>query len=221
MTMSIDDMSFNLDHGTSVPMTPGLPYAWQATADNSVTRHYTPKAGMTAEKAGEQVRVVHHKLQTLQKLMGTSRTEADELEKRIRDLVADFRAPESELATANQALLDLQKRNDAVIAECRRWKERSEQQRYTVSNALGLGSGASWPAIYERAAELFEKTLATPETPNVVTFIRQRTPGDSVRHLAGEIMKHAGPDGNIELAGIAVALRMVAADVDSLPQGTP
>jgi hypothetical protein len=38
-----------------------------------------------------------------------------------------------------------------------------------------------------------------------------------VRHLAGEVMKHA--EGNMELAGLAVALRMVAADVDSLPQG--
>ena len=190
---------------TAPPMAPGvhtLPAAWEATADNGVTRHYTEKAGMTAERAGEQVRVVDHKLQTLQKLMGTSRTEVGELEKRIRDLVHDFHAPESELATANQALLDLQNRNDQLIKQCRSWKARTEEAK--------------------RTAEMWEtkwrETQNQATTPDSVIFLRKRTPGDSVRYLAGEVMKHAAD--NMELAGVAVALRMVAADVDNLPQGT-
>jgi septal ring factor EnvC (AmiA/AmiB activator) len=197
MTMSIDDMSFSLNHGTR---TPGLPYAWQATADNRVTRHFAPRAATSAVNAGEQVRVVDHKLQTLQRLMSTSRTEVDELESRIRNLVHDFRAPESELATANQALIDLQKRNDAIIKECGRWKAR----------AL---------AAEKQAEEALEQAQKQVETPNAVFFLRRRTPGDSVRYLASEVMKHA--EGNLELAGLAMALKMVAADVDSLPQGTP
>jgi DNA repair ATPase RecN len=172
--------------------------AWQATADNRVTRHYAPRAGASAVNAGEQVRVVDHKLRTLQNLLGTSRKEVDELEKRIRDLVHDFRAPESELATANQALIDLQRRNDSVIKECRRWKERAK----------------------EAEAALKELQKAQPsETPvekGIVSFLR-RTPGDAIRYFAQEIMKHA--DDNAYLAGAAMGLRMVADDVDRLPQG--
>ncbi|MEU9405640.1 hypothetical protein AB0E08_08035 [Streptomyces sp. NPDC048281] len=180
----------------SLPAVMGLPAAWQATADNLVTRHYAPGAGASAVNAGDQVRIVDHKLQTLQKLMSTSRTEVDELENRLRVLVSDFRAPDSELATANQALLDLQKRNEKIIGECGRWKKRATDA--------------------EAALEEIQKN---PETPNYVTFIRKGTPGDSVRYLAAEVMKHA--EGNLDLAGLAVALRMTAADVDSLPQGTP
>jgi septal ring factor EnvC (AmiA/AmiB activator) len=189
----------------SIPKTVGpsrgiLPAAWEATFDNRVTRHYAPRAHTSAVNAGEQVRVVDHKLKTLQTLLGTSRAEVDELEKRLRDLVHDFRAPESELATANQALIDLQKRNDAVIAECGRWKKR----------AL---------AAEKQAEEALEQAQKQAETPNVVTFIRRGTPGNSVRYLAAEVMKHAAD--NLELAGIAMALKMVAADVDSPQQGTP
>jgi septal ring factor EnvC (AmiA/AmiB activator) len=200
MTMSIDDMSFSLDHGTRIPRASGLPYAWQATADNRVTRHYAPAAGPAAVNAGEQVRVVDHKLNTLKTLLGTSAKEVAELEKRVNTIVAAMRGPESELATANQALIDLQKRNDAVIAECGRWKKR----------AL---------AAEKQAEEALEQAQKQAETPSAVFFIRRRTPGDSVRYLAGEVMKHA--EGNLELAGLAQCLRMVAVDVDSLPQGTP
>jgi SMC interacting uncharacterized protein involved in chromosome segregation len=179
----------------------GLPAAWEATANNQVTRHYTPKAGMTAEKAAEQVRVVDHKVRTLSTLLGTSKTAVLELEKRVGEIAAAMRGPESELATANQALIDLQKRNDNLIKQCRMWKQRTEEAKQTA----------------ERYETELNRARQQAETPNFVTFIRQRTPGDSVRHLAGEVMKHA--EGNMELAGLAVALRMVAADVDSLPQG--
>jgi hypothetical protein len=203
MTIS-DELYFQIPGSTKVaspPMAPGvptLPTAWEATADNGVTRHYTPEAGMTAEKAGEQVRVV----QTLKGLAATTRTEADELEKRIRDLVADFRAPESELATANQALIDLQKRNDQLIKQCRSWKQRVEEAKRTAE-------------MYETK---WRESQKQPETPDSVIFLRKRTPGDSVRYLAAQVMKHAAD--NMDLAGVAVALGMVAADVDNLPQGT-
>jgi hypothetical protein len=194
--------------------------AWEATADNRVTRHYAPRAGTSAVNAGEQIRVVDHKLRTLQTLLGTSKTELDKLEGRLRDLVHDFRAPESELATANQALIDLQKRNDAIIKQCRAWKERLEQQRYSVSTALGLGSGAPWPEIYRRAAALASAVKKGTEAPvqEDVPFLR-RTPGDAIRYFAAEIMKHA--EDNPFVAGCAMGLRMVADDVDNLPQGRP
>jgi hypothetical protein len=198
-------MSFEGELFSGIPSrvgakTPPLPMAWQATFDNKVTRHYAPAAGTAAVNAGEQVRVVDHKIRTLQTLLGTSRTALLDLEKRVGGIVTAMSGPESELATANQALLDLQKRNDAVIAECRRWKQRALTAE-------------------KQAEESLERAQNQAEEPEVVFFIRRRTPGDSVRYLAAEAMKHA--EGNLELAGIAMALKMVAADVDSLPQGTP
>lgn len=214
--MSYDDELF-----AGIPKTVGprrgmvslpLPSAWQATADNKVTRHYTSTA------AAEQAKIGKHRINGLRNRLVGASAAIDNILKGLDEMDAVMAgAPSEELATAEQALIDLQKRNDALIRECRRWKERSEEQRSNVSEALGLGNGAPWAAIYERAAELFAGEKQQ-ETPSAVFFIRRRTPGDSVRYLAGEVMKHA--EGNLELAGVAMALKMVAADVDDLPQGT-
>ena len=101
---------------------------------------------------------------------------------------------------AQQALIDLQRRNDRLVEQCRSWKQRAV-------------------AAEKQAEEALEQAQQAQETTDAVFFLRRRTPGDSVRYLAAEVMKHA--EGNLELAGIAMALKMVAADVDSLPQGRP
>jgi hypothetical protein len=202
--MSYD--SYDAEMWPSIPRTvgpkaarpPQMPVAWQATADNKVTRHYPDTAGTAAMGAGEQVRVVDHKVRTLQTLLGTSRTAILDLEKRVGEIVSAMSGPESELATANQALIDLQRRNDNVIKECRRWKERAQKA--------------------EAALKEVQENLPseTPVEKGIITFLR-RTPGDAIRYFAQEIMKHA--DDNPYLAGTAMGLRMVADDVDRLPQG--
>jgi chromosome segregation ATPase len=197
--------------GGTLPASMGLPTAWEARADNLVTRHYTAKAGMTAEQAGEQVRVVDHKLRTLTSLLSTSKAQFDVLEGRVRDLVQDFRAPDSELATAHLALIDLQNRNDQLIKQCRSWKQRVEEakQKAETYETKWRESQQQVKGVQEsfdnhRLAKLREMPL----------LARKGTPGDSVRYLADEVMKHAAD--SMELAGIAVALRMVAADIDGL-----
>jgi hypothetical protein len=170
-----------------------LPAAWQATADNRVTRHYT------GTDAAEQAKVGKQRINDLRtRLVATSAT-IDKILREVDEMDAVVAgAPSEELATAEQALIDLQNRNDNLIRECRRWK-----QRATTAE--------------KQAEEALEKAQKQAEMPDAVHFLRGRTPGDSVRYLAGEAMKHAG--GNLELAGVAIALKMVAADVDNLPQG--
>lgn len=182
-----------------------LPAAWQATADNKVTRHYTSTA------AAEQYRVGEQRIGDLRtRLVGTSAAidkilrELDEMDRVLAGAPSkELAAAQQEVATAQQALVDLKKRNDNLIVQCRQWKKRATDAE----------------AARERAEDMAEQLQRQqPQTPNAVYFIRKGTPGDSVRFLAGEVMKHAV--NNLELAGTAMALNMVAADVDSLPQGS-
>lgn len=177
---------------------PATVEAWEATADNTVRRHYADPRTISQAKVGKQ------RINDLRsRLVDTSAT-IDKILKELDEMDAVVAgAPSEELATAQQALLDLQKRNDNLIKQCQSWKKRA----------------ADAEAGLERASGIIEQVQKQAETPNFVTFVRRGTPGDSVRYLAGEVMKYA--HDNIELAGIAVALRMVGADVDSLPQGRP
>ncbi|MEV5567991.1 hypothetical protein AB0L54_34825, partial [Streptomyces sp. NPDC052196] len=192
---------------------PSLPTAWQATADNTVQRNFaaeppkpraTQNISVAADAVNAQVRLTEVKLDALRKMAQEASVTANGLSAAIDGMAQVLRDPSSELATANQALIDLQKRNDAIIREC--------------ESARGRWKGRAL-AAEKQAEEALEQLQKQAETPKFVTFMGQHTPGDSVRHLAGEVMKHAAD--NIELAGIAVALGMVAADVDSSPRGTP
>jgi septal ring factor EnvC (AmiA/AmiB activator) len=208
MTMSIDDTYAGIPSTVSgreraLPASTSLPTAWQATADNKVTRHFSAAATTAAHHASDQTKVVDHRLAAMQSVLSASKEAVTELQKRVTETADALRAPDSELATAQQALLDLQKRNDQLIKQCRMWKRRTEEAKQTAEQ-------------YETALNAAREQR---ETPEVMFFIRRHTPGDSVRYLAGEVMKHA--EGNMELAGLAVALKMVAADVDRLPQGRP
>ncbi len=189
------------------PRNPAMPTAWQATADNTVHRHYAeapakPKASLSvggaADAVNAQVKLTEHKLDALRSMAREASVTADGLALAVEGMAEVLRGPGKELATAQQALIDLQRRNDALIEQCRSWK-----QRATTAE--------------KQAKEALEQAQKSVQAPGLVIFHRKRTPGDSVRFLAAEVMKHA--EGNIELAGIAVALRMVATDVDSLPQG--
>lgn len=179
---------------TVPPMQGVLPSAWQATANNGVARHYTGTAAVDQAKIGK------HRINGLRNRLVGASAAIDNMLKGLDEMDAVMAgAPSEELATAQQALIDLQKRNDGLIRECRRWKARAE-------------------AAEKQAEEALEQAQKQAETPEAVFFIRRRTPGDSVRYLAGEVMKHVGE--NMELAGVAMALKMVATDVDSLPQGS-
>lgn len=177
-----------------------IPMAWQATADNTVDRQFASAADKTAYEDDAKFRRADAALKALQTHLGTSKTAIDELEQRVRDLCHDLHAPGSELATAQQALIDLKRRNDALIEQCRWWKRRAKDAEAKLE---------------ERDAEAKLVDLTRPV--KTVSAFSHRPLGDTVRYLAGEVMKHA--QDNLELAGIAMALKMVAADVDNLPQG--
>ncbi|MFE0490181.1 hypothetical protein [Streptomyces griseoaurantiacus] len=137
-----------------------MPAAWEATFDNKVTRHYTQAAGTAAMNAGEQVRVVDYKLNELKELLGTSEEAVAELEKRVGDVVTAMRGPESELATAQQALVDLKKRNDRVIKECRRWKGLAQKaEKVQLQNRVIAGRTPTEALRY-----IADKLLARPDS---------------------------------------------------------
>jgi len=170
----------------------GVFAAWQATADNRVTRHYT------GADAADQVKIGKYRINGLRNRLVGASASIDNILRGLDEMDAVLAgAPSEELATAQQALVDLQRRNDHLVEQCRSWKQRAV-------------------AAEKQAEEALEQAQKQVKTPHVF-FDRQGTPGDSVRYLAAEVMKHA--EGNLELAGIAMALKMVAADVDSLPQG--
>jgi hypothetical protein len=189
----------------TAPASTVLPAAWQATADNKVTRHYTDTG------AAEQAKVGTQRINSLRRSLVAASATIDKLLKGADEMDAVMAgAPSEELAVAEQALIDLQKRNDGLIKQCQMWKRQAlahSKRKEELEAAL------------ERAQDMAEQLQKQPQTPSFVAFIRKGTPGDSVRYLSSEVMKHA--EGNLDLAGIAIALRMLAVDVDSLPQGTP
>lgn len=196
-------MSFNLDHGNRMPDIPGVPYGWQATADNSVTRHYTSTTAADLGLIGK------YRIKGLRNRLVGASAAIDNILKGLDEMDAVMAgAPSEELATAQQALINLQKRNDNLIKQCRMWKARTEEAKRTAERH---------EAALQRANNTVVEKLEDA-APGDVFILRRRTPGDSVRYLAAEVMKHA--EDNIELAGVAMALRMIAADVDNLPQGT-
>jgi hypothetical protein len=71
-------------------------------------------------------------------------------------------------------------------------------------------------AARAKEAEQALDDLRADTMRDVPLYPRKGTPGDTIRHLAGEVMKYAGD--NHDLVGIVAALRTAAADVDSLSQ---
>ncbi|THA72443.1 hypothetical protein E6R60_26275 [Streptomyces sp. A0642] len=93
-----------------------LPMAWQATADNQVDRQYPSVRSSDEEKLAS----VRERVRTARTVLNGLVTAVDEVSKVLQ-------APEAELATARQALIDLQRRNDALILEARRQKQRATE----------------------------------------------------------------------------------------------
>ncbi|MDQ1041429.1 hypothetical protein QFZ75_007931 [Streptomyces sp. V3I8] len=116
-----------------------------------------------------------------------------ELDMTTTRMVAALRAPDGELAEARDTIAALEKRVGALIKEAQRQKRRAER------------------------AEITPEEIEASK-PGEVAFLR-RTPGDAIRYLAAEVMKHAEADVNAFLMGAAMGLRMIADDVDRLPQG--
>lgn len=197
--------SFGDAHGLNL-----APTAWQATADNTVERLYTeipenprPKTlDSAAEAVNAQVKFTEQKLDALRSMAREASVTADSLFKAVDGMIEALRAPGTELAKALETIAELEKVNARIVEQAGQHKRRNRELKGAVDRAQGM---------------IDELQKAAPPMPDSIFFLRKRTPGDSVRYLAGEVMKRAAD--NIELAGIAMALNMAAVDVDSLPQG--
>lgn len=147
-------------------------------------------AGVNQEIVSAEV-----KLNDLRKAIKQTSDAVMDLDISVARMTNGLHAPGGELADAKEKIEDLEKQVRGLIKEAQRQKKRADAAE----------------------AKLVD---GTPEGTEVeqVSFLR-RTPGDAIRYFAGEVMKHAEADTNSFLAGAAMGLRMVADDVDRLPQG--
>lgn len=195
-------MSFDGELFSSIPRQ--VPPMQGVPADNRVARHYTGTA------AADQAKIGKYRINGLRNRLVGASAAIDNILKGLNEMDAVMAgAPSEELAAAQQALIDLQKRNDGLIRECRRWKGRAGEAEAKLAELKTTKP----EELVAREAVLDGAAEPVP----AVAFLR-RPPGDAIRYLAGEVMKHA--EDNPFLAGAAMALGMVADDVDRLPQGT-
>ncbi|WP_428957804.1 hypothetical protein [Streptomyces sp. cg35] len=128
------------------------------------------------------------RLAAIHSVLGQVATDVTELDRAVGYMTNSLFAPGTELAEARVQIEKLQREKQSVIAEARRQKNRADKA---------------------------EAQLPEAERTNGIVFLR-RTPGDAIRYFSNEIIKHA--DNHPFLVGSAMGLRMVADDVDGMPQ---
>lgn len=146
-------------------------------------------AGVNEEIVSAEV-----KLNDLRKAIKQTSSAVMDLDISVARMTNGLHAPGSELADAKEEIEQLKKRVNGLVKEAQRQKKRADAAEAKLPDA--------------------------PETKGVeqINFLR-RTPGDAIRYFANEVMKHGEADANPFLMGSAMGLRMVADDVDRLPQG--
>ncbi|PPS89508.1 hypothetical protein [Streptomyces sp. MH60] len=186
-----------------------LPVAWQATADNTVDRQYASAADKTASEEADKLQTTKGALHALHTHLSASQRVLSELDPIVRDLILDLRAPANELAVARDGLAHLQRRNASLIKQCQMWKRRTEEAKTKAEQFEAK--------LAELKTTKPEDTVAAGTASHIPVVFTRRSPGDTIRYFSSEIMKHA--TDNLELAGLAIALRMTAAEIDNIPQG--
>jgi hypothetical protein len=141
----------------------------------------------------EQVKHGRAKLDALRNQLKSFSDQLIDMDIAVARMTNSLHGPGSELADANEKIERLEARVAALIKEAQRQKRRAER------------------------AEIQQPDIEKSK-PGEVAFLR-RTPGDAIRYFATEVMKHGELDINAELMGAAMGLRMVADEVDRLPQG--
>lgn len=208
-TMSLFDDFTTDPHHASRPATASYAFAWEATPDVTVTRRHTeavaPDDAVSAAK--DAVAKVQHRVDTLNRLFGASRRDIDALHDMLGDVNKALGAPKAELDMARLEIERLKRHNASIVKQA---QEQSKRADAAERRADELGTAL------QRAKETAVEKLQAAATGDMF-IIRRRTPGDSIRYFSSEVMKHA--QDNLELAGIAMAMRMTAADIDDLPQG--
>ncbi|MGW2550050.1 hypothetical protein [Streptomyces sp. NPDC001635] len=69
----------------------------------------------------------------------------------------EIRVADATRKTMGETTRALEKNRDATDTAVREAEETTEEHRIALSEALGLGNGASWDAIHDRAGELYAK----------------------------------------------------------------
>ncbi|MFD8650714.1 hypothetical protein [Streptomyces mirabilis] len=165
------------------------PLAKASTSPAPTPRHIA----YAAAGVNQEIVGAEAKLNDLSKAIRQTASSVMDLDISVARMTNSLRAPGSELADARDEIARLEKQNQALIKEAQRQKRRADR------------------------AEIQQPEIEKSK-PGEVAFLR-RTPGDAIRYFATEVMKHGEADTNPFLMGAAMGLRMVADDVDRLPQG--
>ncbi|MFI0967039.1 hypothetical protein ACH4S8_37495 [Streptomyces sp. NPDC021080] len=157
----------------------------------------TRRAAYSAAGVNQAITGVDVSLTALRKSLREVTAQVAGLDLAVGRMTNGLHAPGNELADAKAKIEEQKKRIAGLIKEARRQSARAD-----------------------RAEERAKITPAEIEAskPGDVAFLR-RTPGDAIRYLASVVMVQAEADVNAELMGAVMGLRMVADDVDRLPQG--
>lgn len=143
------------------------------------------------------------------------RAHGTRLQDALLDSVRIAETSSAALDAADKQLKELKRTADSQARELRSYREQGRRRQEAEQARLAAEQEQATAGFLSAYAAGEQKLDPVAKPPSAV--FSERTQGSSIRYLALQVMKYA--DENIELAGIAMAMNMVAEDVDRLPQG--